>query len=125
MSDLDIVLDAARKWADELTEYIEPDAVKRGADTEAEGYGSEADKITDAIARLEKEGVEAPTPNTSIDIYLTGSKDGPDMFGVIYDDEDGVKETAQENEECAWRVPAQPDLGKAELVYEYQEDGDE
>lgn len=63
--------------------------------------------------------------DTSIDIYLTGDKDGPDMFGVIYDDEDGVLETARENDECAWRVPVQPNLDGAALIHEYKDEPDE
>ena len=64
--------------------------------------------------------------DTSIDIYLTGDADGPDLFGVIYDDEDGVMETAREGEEYAWRVPVQPYPERAERIYEpVPEDDDE
>jgi hypothetical protein len=121
MSDLTVVLEAAQKWADELSNYIINDAEKRGDDEAATAYSAELDTVHAAITAL-TEGVEAPTPDTSIDIYLTGDKDGPDMFGVIYDDEDGVLEAARENEECAWRVPVQPNLDKAELVYEHKEE---
>lgn len=84
MSDLSIVLDAARKWA---------------AHKEAGGYADEAETIIEATQNLERD--------TSIDVYLTGDEDGPDLFGVIYDEEDGALEAARENEVHAWRVPAQ------------------
>lgn len=54
-----------------------------------------------------------PTPDTSINVYFTGDEDGPDLFGVVYDDEDGVLEAAHENEVHGWRVPVQPLLDRA------------
>lgn len=73
MTDLTTVLEAARKWADELTNYIEPDARKQGNDEQAEGYESEADKVYAAIKALE-EGVEPPTPSpVSYDPCIQGT----------------------------------------------------
>jgi hypothetical protein len=48
MSNLDIVIEAARKWA---------------AHKEAGGYGDDSDTITTAIEALKDEGVGTPTPS--------------------------------------------------------------
>lgn len=101
MTDLSIVLEAARKWRDEIDNYIEPDA----SEEEKQGYADESDSISEAIANLEKD--------TSINVYFTGDEDGPDLFGVAYDTEDEALESAHENEVHAWRVPVQPLLEKA------------
>ena len=96
------------------------------------GWPLDADNIHEVrINRVELERAlelasimlaDTEEPDTSIDIYLTGDSDGPDMFGVIYDDEDGVLETAKENDECAWRVPVQPLLDRAVLIHEHKEE---
>ena len=98
---LDIVIEAAGKWRDELHNYVIPDADQAGA----ADYTKEADAISAAIDTLGKD--------TSINVYFTGDEDGPDLFGVVYDDEDGVLEAAHENEVHGWRVPVTPLLERA------------
>jgi hypothetical protein len=108
MSDaLSTVFDAARKWRDELTEYIEPDAVKRGADEDAEGYESEADQISAALEQLQP-----------ITVYFTGDTDGPDRFGTVYDTEDEALEVARENCLAVYRVSVVPDWDNAECIHD-------
>jgi hypothetical protein len=102
---LTTVFDAARKWADELTTYIEPDAVKRGADEDAEGYESEADQISAALEELQP-----------ITVYFTGDEEGPDRFGIVYDTEDEALECAFENDLVIWRVPVIPNWDGSERV---------
>lgn len=108
---LSTVLDAARKWRDELTEYIEPDAVKRGADDDAKGYEAEADKISDALEELQP-----------ITVYFTGDEEGPDRFGLVYDTEDEALESADENDLRVWRVPVVPDWASAEQIGEHEDE---
>lgn len=55
---LDVVIEAAGKWRNELTEYIIPADESYGEDLEetAEGHRSEADQIDDAIKILQGGG---------------------------------------------------------------------
>lgn len=81
--------------------------------------------ITDAQLRaalspikafLTKQGVEhgkilnapppAPPPPVEVTVYLTGDDEGPDLFGVVYDDQDGAMESARENGVRAWSITA-------------------
>lgn len=101
MTDLSVVLDAARKWRDEL----EGDIIPACDPEEQAGYQTEADAITEALEALERD--------TSINVYFTGDEDGPDLFGVVYDDEDSVLESAHENLLHGWRVPVRPLLDRA------------
>lgn len=100
MTDLSTVLEAARKWADELTNYIEPDARKQGSDADAEGYESEADKVYAAIQALEEDadpdGVVLEEGELEWTLDLESSKhdcvlqvDGHDVFSVRDVGEDG------------------------------------
>lgn len=59
-----------------------------------------------------------------IHLYMTGDEDGPDIFAVIYDDEDEALEVAHENEVRVWRVPVIPQLDQAVDVTPDEEDGD-
>lgn len=103
MSDaMAIVLDAAGKWRDELTEYIMPDADNSGAEEDAKGYEAEAEAISDALAGLEP-----------LDVYFTGDLEGPDKFGLIYDTEEAALECVQENGGQVWKVPVVPNWGAA------------
>lgn len=95
------VLDAARKWRDELHDYIIPDAT----DEDAAGYTAQADAISAALDELQP-----------IHAYFTGDEDGPDHFGLVYDDEDEAMESARENEAFVWRVPLVPDWAGATLI---------
>lgn len=114
MSDpVQVVIDAAGKWRDELTDYIEPDAAKRGADAEAEGYESEADQIDTAINALQV-----------MHVYFTGDEEGPNRFGTVYDTEDEALECAFENDLVIWRVPVIPNWVKSERVGPDVEDSD-
>jgi hypothetical protein len=96
------VLDAARKWRDELHDYIIPGADGEG---EATAYTAQADAISAALDALQP-----------IHAYFTGDEDGPDHFGIIYDDEDEAMEAAFENGQHVWRVPLVPDWAAATLV---------
>ena len=98
---LEIVIGAANKWIDELETEIIPGS----HENEVDGYQAEVDKVRAAVEELERD--------TSINVYFTGDEDGPNLFGVVYDDEDGVLEAAHENELHGWRVPVQPLLAKA------------
>lgn len=100
-----LVIDAAGKWRDELTEYIEPDAVKRGDDEDAAGYESEADQLDAAINALQV-----------MHVYFTGDEEGPERFGTVYDTEDEALEVAHENDRHVWRVPVIPNWAKSELI---------
>lgn len=55
-------------------------------------------------------------------LYFLGDEEGPDAFGLIYDDEDEAKECAVENELTVWRVPVTPHLSQAERIYGEEED---
>lgn len=57
-----------------------------------------------------------------IHLYLTGDEDGPDIFGVIYDEEDDAMEAGRENEVTVWRVPFIPQL---DLAVKVESDSDE
>jgi hypothetical protein len=46
-------------------------------------------------------------------LYLTGDEDGPDIFGVVYDEEDDAMEAGRENDVEVWRVPFIPQLDLA------------
>lgn len=114
MSDpISTVFDAARNWRDELTEYIEPDAVKRGDDEDAEGYESEADAISAALDSLQP-----------ITVYFTGDSEGPDRFGTVYDTEDEALEVAHENCLAVWRVQVIPNWETAENIHDADKDDD-
>lgn len=73
VSALSIVLDAAEKWADELTTYIIPSDESYGPDLEetAQGHRDEADRISAAIKALTS-GVEPPTPKISFAPCIQG-----------------------------------------------------
>jgi hypothetical protein len=67
-----------------------------------------------------------PAEKTGADpiyLYVTGDEDGPDIFGLIYDDEDDAVECARDNDLSVWRVPFTPDLANAEYI-EVGEDDD-
>lgn len=54
-------------------------------------------------------------------LYLTGDEDGPDIFGVIYDEEDDALESGRENDRTVWRVPFIPQL---DLAVKCESDGE-
>jgi hypothetical protein len=61
-----------------------------------------------------------------IHVYFTGDSEGPNVFGVVYDDEDEARECARENDLEVWRVPVVPNLAAAERIpFEDEEDDDE
>jgi hypothetical protein len=53
---LEVVIDAAWNWANELTEYIAPASEEFDDEESAEGQRTQADEIEEAIKVLRKEG---------------------------------------------------------------------
>jgi len=55
-------------------------------------------------------------------LYVTGDDGGPDIFGLIYDNEDDAMECATDNGLEVWRVPFTPDLDAAVLLIREEEE---
>lgn len=107
MSDLTVVIAAARKWRDEIQDYIEPDA----GEEEKPGYADEADAISAAADTLEH------LARTGVNMYVVGNADGPpDRFGLIYHDEDEAMECGRENDLTVWKMPVLPLWDAAVMV---------
>jgi hypothetical protein len=66
-----------------------------------------ADDLTRALELAALLVSDTSQPDTSITVYLIGDEDAPNLFGIIYDEEDEAMEVARENDGIAWRVPAQ------------------
>ena len=58
-------------------------------------------------------------------LYVTGDEEGPDIFGLIYDNEDDAAECARDNDLEVWRVPFTPHLDGAVHLQMGEDDDDE
>jgi hypothetical protein len=57
-------------------------------------------------ARILNDPPPPPPPPVEITVYLSGDNDGPDLFGVVYDNVDDAMESARENSSTAWSIKA-------------------
>lgn len=78
-------------------------------------YRNPFQEILSAVP-AERDGAEP------IYLYVCGDDEGPNIFGLIYDEEDAAIECARDNDLDVWRVPFTPDLANAEHVKIEEED---
>lgn len=65
-----------------------------------------------------------PAPPVETWVYLPGDTEGPDLFGVLYADEDPAMENAMENDGVAWKIKALLIPQSAVKVWEKEEEDD-
>lgn len=111
---LEELVEAARTWAED---NLCRECRDRTLD---DGEGSDG-MCGDCADRADAEVPGALEPLT---LYVTGDDEGPDIFGLIYDDEDEAMLAGRENDVHVWKVPFTPDIDAAVRVEsDAEEDG--
>jgi hypothetical protein len=127
----------AAKAADKLMDRLEEAQrqYRRGGLCEDMSPQQLAALLRPVRALMRKHGVEdtdailfpPPPPPGPVErwVYLPGDADGPDLLGIVYEDEDPAIECASENDGAVWKIKALLIPDTAEKTWEYPDDEEE